>query len=203
MTWPFGDIRPFSARVILADPPWSFENWGEGGQGRAPDYPCMSLEELKALPVGHLARGDAALFCWVTDPLLPRALEVIEAWGFTYRTVAFTWAKRTRSDAGWHMGLGYYTRANPEICILATVGDMGRPKSRGVRQLVVEPVREHSRKPDRIYADIEALFDGPYVELFARNRRPGWASWGNDVDRFSPEQVQAGVGAALIDKEAA
>lgn len=185
--WPFGDLRMFGYRVILADPPSSYENWSEAGEQRnaTSHYDCLSIADLKALPVGHLAQPDAVLFCWATYPTLPQALDVIRAWGFTYATVAFTWAKRTRLDTGWHMGLGYYTRANAEICILATVGRPGLPKVRDVRQLLVEPLRQHSRKPDRVHADIERMFDGPYVELFARQRRAGWDAWGNDVDRFT------------------
>lgn len=184
--WPFGDLRPFAYPVILADPAWPFENYSAKGEGRNPNrhYDTLSIEQIKALPVGHLAADNAALFLWVTDPLLDKAIEVMKHWGFRYTTVAFTWAKRTPNDTGWHMGTGYYTRANPETCLLGMNGRMGVPRSRGVRQLVVEPVREHSRKPDRIHSDIERMFDGPYLELFARQRRPGWDSWGNQVDRF-------------------
>lgn len=184
--WPFGDIPMFGHRVILADPPWRFENWSEAGEGRNPNqhYDCMSIADIKALPVGHLAARDCVLFCWVIDPLLPEALDVIRHWGFTYVTVGFTWAKQNRSGEGWFMGTGYYTRANPEVCLIARMGAPGLPKSRGVRQLVVEPVRAHSRKPDRIHADIEAMFDGPYLELFARAPRAGWTVWGNQTDKF-------------------
>ncbi|WP_426163041.1 MT-A70 family methyltransferase [Sandarakinorhabdus sp. DWP1-3-1] len=184
--WPFGDLPMFGHRVIYADPAWPFENYSAKGESRNPNrhYPTMSLEQIKALPVGHLAADNAALLLWATDPLLDKAIEVMTAWGFRFVTVAFTWAKRTPNDTGWHMGTGYYTRANPEICLLGMNGRVGLPKSRGVRQLIVEPVREHSRKPDRVYGDIEALFDGPYLELFARQRRAGWSSWGNDVDKF-------------------
>jgi N6-adenosine-specific RNA methylase IME4 len=184
--WPFGDLRPFAYPVILADPPWPFENYSAKGEGRNPNrhYETMSIDQIKALPVGHLAADNAALFLWVTDPLLDKGLEVLKHWGFRYATVAFTWAKRTRKDTGWHISTGYYTRANPETCLLGMNGRMGRPNSRAVRQLIVEPVREHSRKPDRIHSDIERMYDGPYVELFARQRRPGWDCWGNQVDKF-------------------
>lgn len=192
-SWPFGDLRHFAYPVIYADPAWPFENYSAKGEGRNPNrhYDTMSIEQLKALPVGHLAADNAALFMWVTDPLLDRAIEVMKHWGFRYCTVAFTWAKRTPLDSGWHMGTGYYTRANPELCLLGMNGRMGLPKSRSVRQLVVEPVREHSRKPDRIYDDIEKMFDGPYVELFARQRRPGWDAWGNQVGKFDAPAATA------------
>ena len=185
-SWPFGDLQMFGYRVILADPAWPFENYSAAGENRNPKrhYPTMSIEQIAELPVGHLADRNCALFLWVTDPLLDRGIEVLKHWGFRYVTVAFTWAKRTRTGADWHLGTGYYTRANPETCLLGIAGQMGLPKSRSVRQLIVEPVREHSRKPDRVRSDIEAMFDGPYAELFARSRRPGWDSWGNDTDRF-------------------
>lgn len=184
--WPFADLRMFGYRVILADPPWAFENYSAAGEDRNANqhYPTMSADEVGALPVGHLAARNCALFLWVTDPLLDRGIEVLKRWGFRYTTVAFTWAKRTSTDAAWHLGTGYYTRANPETCLLGIAGTMGLPKSRAVRQLIVDPVREHSRKPDRIRSDIEAMFDGPYVELFARSSRPGWDSWGNETGKF-------------------
>ena len=98
-------------------------------------------------------------------------------WGFTYKSVGFVWAKRTPRDTGWHMGCGYGTRANAEYCLLGT---RGRPKrlARDVRQLVVAPRREHSRKPDEIAAAIERLFPGARLEMFARTARPGWDAWG-------------------------
>lgn len=187
MSWPFASLPMFGFRVILADPPWAFENYSAAGEDRNANrhYSTMTPEAIAALPVGHLAQRDCALFMWVTDPLLDRAIEVMKAWGFRYVTVAFTWAKRTSTDAAWHLGTGYYTRANPEMCLLGLAGRMGLPKSRAVRQLIVEPVREHSRKPDRVCSDIEAMFDGPYVELFARSIRPGWARWGNETDKFA------------------
>lgn len=101
--------------------------------------------------------------------------------GFNYKTVAFTWAKQTKDAKGWSIGLGYWTRCNPEQCLLFTRGNPRR-RSASVRQLVVAPRREHSRKPDEIYDRIETLIDGPYVELFARQRREGWSSWGNQLD---------------------
>jgi N6-adenosine-specific RNA methylase IME4 len=160
MTWPFGDLRTFGYEIIYADPPWRYENYSKAGEWKnaARHYDCMSIDDIAALPVGHLAAPNCALFCWVTNPLLDKAIDVIRAWGFTYKTVAFTWAKRTRRDTGWHMGLGYSTRANAEICLLATMGDIGLPLDRGVRSLVIEPLREHSRKPDRIRDDIVRLY---------------------------------------------
>ena len=169
--------------VILADPPWTFATYSRKGKGRSAEahYDCMSLADIKALPVGDWAAADCALFLWITDPSLPQALEVIEAWGFVYKTVAFTWAKTTKDGAGFPIGCGYWTRANPEQCLLAT---RGRPQrlSRAVPQLILAPRREHSRKPDEVYERIEVLVAGPYLELFARDQRIGWDSWGNEAE---------------------
>lgn len=189
MTWPFGSLRMFGYNVLHIDPPWAFENWSEKGEGRnaSQHYATMTWDRIAALPVGHLAAQNCACFLWCVDPLLDRAFEVMKAWGFEYRTVAFTWAKRTSTARAWHMGAGYYTRANPETCLLGITGSMER-KSAAVRQLVVEPIRQHSRKPDRIADDIVQLFgDVPRAELFARTARPGWDAWGLETDKFGME----------------
>lgn len=211
--WPFGNLQPMRYAAIVADPPWSFENYSEKGERKNAKrhYDCMTVAEIAALPVGHLAAGDAVLFLWVTDPLLlesdayARTLgrvadssrspvgDVIRAWGFTYATRAFVWVKRT-AHGKLHMGPGYYTRANPEDCWLCTTGHPKRT-SAGVRRLVEtfekhgsecldSPLREHSRKPDEILARIEQLVPGPYCELFSRTDRPGWDCWGNEAGLF-------------------
>lgn len=180
------DYPLFNYQVIYADPAWSYENWSKEGahKNASSHYDCMTIDDIKKLPVGQLASKDCVLFLWVTDPLLQEGLDVMKAWGFKYQTVAFTWAKQARVNHDkWHMGLGYWTRANPEMCLLGTTGKPER-LGKGVRQLVMEPIREHSRKPDRMYGDIEKLVDGPYLELFARNKREGWDSWGNQTDKF-------------------
>ena len=184
--WPFGDIQPFSQSIIHCDPPWAFQNWSEKGEDRNANqhYATMTWEEIRDLPVGHLASRNCAVFLWCVDPLLDKGFEVLKAWGFRYSSVAFTWAKRTCTGKKWFMGAGYTTRANPETCLLGMTGHIER-QSAAVRQLIVEPVREHSRKPDRIADDIVKLYgDLPRVELFARIRRPGWSSWGNELDKF-------------------
>ena len=183
---PFSHLQMFGYSIIHADPAWSFANYSEKGEGRNANqhYDTMSVDEIAALPVGQLAAGDCALFLWVTDPLLDEGMRVLKAWGFRYATVAFTWAKRSKNDAAWHMGTGYYTRANPETCLLGIMGRMPRV-SAAVRQLIVAPVREHSRKPDEVYVGIEQLFgEQRRVDLFSRQRRAGWDSWGNQADKF-------------------
>lgn len=183
--WPFGDLTPGRYGAILADPPWRFTNFSRKGEAKNPvaHYPCMPIADLAALPVAQLAAPDCALVMWATAPLLNRAIELMRAWGFTFKS-AGAWAKRTSTDASWAFGTGYVFRSAAEFYLVGTIGKP-RVQSRSVRNLVVAPVREHSRKPDQMHADVEALYAGPYAELFARQRRPGWDAWGNDVDRFA------------------
>lgn len=176
--WPLGEYA-----AIVADPPWHFATRSAWGRGRCPKYPTMSMDELFALPVPMISAPDSVLLLWATDPMLPEALDLIRAWGFAYKTIGFTWVKLNPSGAGDFMGTGYWTRANPEHCLLATRGRPQRLAS-DVRRLIVAPVREHSRKPESAFRRTERLVAGPYCELFARTRRPGWTSWGNDLDRF-------------------
>ncbi|MDL2232153.1 adenine methyltransferase [Ruminococcaceae bacterium OttesenSCG-928-L11] len=170
--------------VILADPPWAYRVWSKKGAGRSAEnhYPTMSIEDICALPVANLANRDCALFLWATYPNLPAAFEVIKAWGFTYKTVAFTWVKTCRKSPGYFVSLGHWTRSNAEVCLLAT---KGHPKriSKSVRQLIVSPVEQHSKKPDETRDRIvELMGDLPRVELFARQKTPGWDAWGNEVE---------------------
>ena len=155
MTTSAQSCTPFSTRrkygAIYTDPPWSFRNWSAKGTGRnaISHYDCLDFKSLAALPVADLAADDCALFLWATDPLLPRAIELIQAWGFEYKTVAFYWVKlnsAAKHDADFFTGLGYWTRANPEQCLLATRGKPPR-QAKNVKRLVIEKRREHSRKP--------------------------------------------------------
>ena len=172
--------------VIYADPPWSFKTYSEKGKDRSPEkhYPVLSISDIIRLPVDRIAKDNAVLLMWVVDPLLDQAFKVIDAWGFKYKTVAFTWAKTNKTKPGFFTGLGYWTRGNPEMCLLAT---KGKPKriSKSVPQLVVEQRREHSRKPDIMYKLIEDLLEGPYIELFARKQKEGWDSFGNEVTKWN------------------
>ncbi len=180
--------RPKHYKVIYADPPWTFATYSRKGKGRSAEayYDCMSLADIKSLPVPEWAADDCVLLLWTTDPLLERAFEIIRAWGFSYKTVGFYWAKLRKpeplyNDRNFFTGLGFWTRANPEPCLLATRGNPRRRRA-DVRKLIVSPRREHSRKPDEAYERIEALCDGPYLELFARLSRPGWDQWGSTTE---------------------
>lgn len=135
--------------IIYADPPWAYRTYSKKGQGRSAEshYPTMCIEDIKALPVGELAAKDCALFLWITFPCLCEALEVLTAWGFSYKTVAFVWVKQNRRNDDLFTGMGYWTRANAEICILATKGHPKRVDA-GVRQVILSHIEEHSKKPD-------------------------------------------------------
>lgn len=172
--------------VIYADPPWTFKTWSKKGEGRSATqhYGCMNMDDIKNMNVSDVANKDCVLFLWVTDPLLDKQIEVMKSWGFTYKTVGFYWAKLNKNGGDFFFGNGYYTRGNPEQCWIGTRGKPGLPKTRSIRRLVVEPRREHSRKPDSIPNYIEEMYDGPYLELFSRTTRPGWDTWGNEVGKF-------------------
>lgn len=181
--------------AILADPPWKFETWGSQVNSVSHvdfHYSTMHTADIRVLPVADVAAANSVLFLWVTWPNLLDGLSVIEAWGFKYKTCAFAWMKADVSTLNLFSGptdadmkLGYWTRANSEVCLLAT---RGKPKrlNADVRQGIIESARQHSRKPDCVHERIERLVAGPYLELFARNRRQGWTAWGNETDKFKP-----------------
>lgn len=167
--------------VIYADPPWKYEQRTLSGAAEK-HYTTMSLDELKQLPVSELAEKDCALFLWATFPQLREALDLISAWGFTYKTVAFVWLKKNKVADSWFYGLGFWTRGNAEICLLAT---KGKPKrhSPAVHQFIISPIERHSKKPDEARDKIVQLMgDVPRIELFARQSPEGWDVWGNEVE---------------------
>ena len=191
MTLPAG---PFGC--ILADPPWSFMTYSKKRttphRGAKDHYSVMPASDLRDLPVIGSAAKDCALFMWVVDSHLDEALALGEAWGFKFKTCAFIWLKETQAgrqldifkgESDPVISMGYWTRKQTEQCWLFT---RGKPKrlSMGVRQVIRDPRREHSRKPDEQYARIEALVGGPYLEMFARQAKPGWTAWGNQTDKF-------------------
>ena len=174
--------------IIYADPPWSYKAWaGKGEEKKTAEnhYQCMKKEDIQNLPVQNIAADDCVLMLWVTFPCLEEGLELIKKWGFTYKTCGFTWVKRNRKSDGYFWGLGHWTRANAEICLLAT---KGKPKrvSKSVHSVCDARIREHSRKPDEIRTRIVQLCgDLPRIELFARQNAEGWDSWGNETDKFN------------------
>ena len=171
--------------IIYADPPWTYKVWSKKGKGRSAEnhYSCMKKDEIQALPIKSISEKDAVLFLWVIYPCLLEGLELIEKWGFTYKTCGFSWVKMNKKKNTPFVGMGYYTRANNEICLLATKGKPLKRLKRNVEQVILSPIREHSRKPDEIRDRIVNLFgDLPRIELFARNTTEGWDVWGNEVE---------------------
>lgn len=180
--------------VIAADPPWLYRSNSAAAPGRnaIKHYPCMTLSEIEAMPVRAIIAPNALLALWITGPFLAIGahLPIMRAWGFKPSTIGFTWGKLNKRAPGlfhtredYFMGTGLTTRKNAEFVVFGKRGRSLR-KSKSVRELIVSPVRAHSRKPDEFYERIEAYCDGPYLELFARQSRPGWQSWGNDVNHF-------------------
>ena len=184
---------------ILADPPWFFRTRTEFVSKRDPRHHykggVMSIDQITALPVERVAADDCHLFLWATGPCLEQAFAVIKAWGFRYSGVAFTWIKLKKTfdpnqlrilpslDGDFHVGLGFTTRKNAEFCLLARRGSAKRV-AKNVRELIIAPRREHSRKPDEAATRIEQYAAGPYLELFGREARPNWTVRGDEVGKF-------------------
>lgn len=178
--------------IILADPPWKYGNWSnkelsERGEkwakknGRS-SYGVMDNEDICKLPIEKISAKNCILFLWATYPKLQEALEVIKRWGFQYKTVAFTWVKKNRVADTFYFGLGYWTRGNPEICLLATKGKISRC-SNMVANLTIEHIKGHSEKPAVVREKIVRLMgDLPRIELFARKKVEGWDAVGYDID---------------------
>ena len=141
----------------------------------------MTLDDIKALPVCEIADENCALFMWTTIPFLRHSFDVMESWGFQYKTVAFVWIKKNRKADSLFWGNGYWTRANAELCMLATKGHPKR-ESAGVHQVIISRIEEHSKKPQEARERIVNLMgDIPRIELFARQKTGGWDVWGNEV----------------------
>lgn len=177
---PFESLPDIGFGCLLVDPPWTFKAYSNKGLKKSAQmhYSCMTLDDIKALPVASLAAKDCAMIMWTTAPCFPQALEVLAAWGFVYKTQG-VWAKRTKRNRGLAFGTGHIFRGAHEPFIVAT---RGHPKvrSKSVRSVIEAPLREHSRKPDEIYAVCESLYGGPFCELFSRYKRSGWAQWRGD-----------------------
>jgi N6-adenosine-specific RNA methylase IME4 len=172
--------------VIYADPPWTFKAYSEKGKlYKSPEnhYDCMTIDDIYNLPIDKIADDNCVLFLWVTFPLLQEGLETIKRWGFTYKTLGFNWVKRNKKKTDtWFWGMGFWTRSNSEICLLAT---KGKPKriSKSVHCVIDEPVQFHSKKPDVIKGKIvELCGDVKRIELFARQKTKGWDCLGNEID---------------------
>lgn len=198
---PFAGLPRGHFKAIYADPPWAFEMFS--GKAKAPHrneadaYSVMRFADIAALPVADVAAKDCALFIWVMSSHIREAFSLAEGWGFEFKTDAFYWLKQRLIGADQidlftndipepRISMGLWTRKQLEPCYLFT---RGKPKrlNADVRQVIIEPRREHSRKPDCVPSRIERLVEGPYLELFARTQRQGWTVWGNQTDKFAAE----------------
>lgn len=180
--WPFGDLCPLTYDLIVADPPWDFENFSEAGtkKGADPHYDVMALDAIKALPVGQLARGDCLLMLWGTGCMLPQVLEVMRAWGFAFKS-EMVWRKVTRNGKV-RMGTGYRVRSMHEPVLLGT---MGKPQHKAFPSLFDGIARQHSRKPEEFYGLCDQRMQAiRKLDLFSRTNRPGWEAWGKEVGKF-------------------
>lgn len=194
--------------LIVADPPWTHDSWSKRGRQRAPSahYKVQPLDWICDFPVPALAAKHTHLMLWITGPHMVRGdhIRVMDAWGFKPSSMGFVWLKQLQGTAqgrffappithrDFFMGLGHTTRQNAEFVVF---GRKGRPRrnSRSVHQLIVEPRREHSRKPEQFYERAEA-YVGPHarkLELFSRTERPGWVVWGDEVEKFNLDQAEA------------
>lgn len=190
--------------LIKADPPWKFRSWvananPDSDRSAERHYRTMSLDEIMALPVKQVAAKDAHLMLWITMPFLAAGVHVplMKAWGFKPSSSAFVWLKLKRK-AGiqyelitladlpryLHIGMGHTTRKNAEICLLGRRGNAKRT-AKDVLEPIISPVREHSRKPDEAYERAQRYAAGPYLELFSREERPGWTTWGNETGKLN------------------
>ena len=181
--------------IIYADPPWSYRTWtAKGGHKSASaHYKTIDIEDIKSLPIQDICEKDCVLFIWVTFPNLIEGIDTLSSWGFTYKTCGFVWVKTNKNyninqtsflpqdSFNTFYGLGYWTRANSELCLIGTKGKIRR-QSNSVHQIIYDPIREHSRKPDCTRDKIvELMGDIPRIELFARQKHEGWDAWGNEV----------------------
>jgi N6-adenosine-specific RNA methylase IME4 len=167
--------------IIYGDSPWNYEQ--RRLQGAAEHhYHTMRTEDICRLPISEIAEKDSILFLWATFPQLPEALRVIKAWGFIYKSVGFVWLKKNKKSDNWFFGLGFWTRGNCEVCLIATKGHPLRSSAK-VSQLIISPVEEHSKKPDIVRDKIvELVGDIPRIELFARQKTPDWDVWGDEIN---------------------
>jgi N6-adenosine-specific RNA methylase IME4 len=202
---PFAGLPRHHFAVVLADPPQHYTTWSDQGQGRSPSqhYATLTIVELMTWPIAELAADDCWLWLWLwlSGVHLPAVADLMRSWGFKYSGVGLTWLKMRRrwqpnlfggfATSDIHFGLGHTTRKSTETCFL---GRRGQPKrvSRSVREVIVAPIREHSRKPDEQYERIESFCEGPRLEIFARQRVNGWRSWGAEVDKFTNNRVKGG-----------
>jgi N6-adenosine-specific RNA methylase IME4 len=171
--------------IIYADPAWNYTTFSNKIPQRAKSgqkYNAMRMVDIYDLPVNKISNENAILFMWATSALLPEAIYTIKAWGFDFKTVGFVWIKKNKKQTDTNFwGMGKYTRANAEYCLIGTKGNI-KAISHGVHSVIETPIEAHSKKPDIVRDKIvELMGDLPRIELFARQKADGWDSWGNEV----------------------
>lgn len=179
----FGDLKVGHFDFIMSDPPWSFKNWSKLGEKKnaLAHYQCMTLDDIKNMPVSSLSADDCILWLWVTNPMLPHGLETMRAWGFEYKTHG-SWNKLTKHGKQ-AFGTGYIFRSSHESYLIGTRGNPKTTKS--VRSSFSASIREHSRKPDEAYELAEKLMpNARRLDMFSRQERENWISWGNEISKF-------------------
>lgn len=171
--------------IIYADPPWKYNSRANHKTrfrgGACGHYDLMTMDEIKGLPIPEISNDNCVLFLWCTFPYIDKQIQLFEHWGFSYKTVGFTWVKTNPKNGNPFFGVGYYAKSNAEVCLMGIKGKM-KPVSNKVSSVIISPRREHSRKPDEARCRIVELFgDLPRIELFARNEYAGWNCWGNQL----------------------
>jgi len=185
---------PKKYNIIYADPAWRYKDKALNKGGAERHYKTMSIEEIKNLPINKIAENNSILFLWVTFPMLQEGLDTIQSWGFKYKTVAFVWIKANKNtntnqlsflpidSFATFLGMGRWTRSNAEICLLAVKGKPQRLNA-DVRQIIYAPIAAHSEKPNEARKRIIRLCgDLPRIELFARQQKEGFDTWGNEIE---------------------
>lgn len=179
---------PYS--IIYVDPPWEYENWNKAWHQQNPKsrwagkkYPLMPMDKLEELDVNGITDKNAVMFMWTISTMIPKAINLMEKWGFRYRTVGFVWVKKNKKKDSFFTGLGFWTRANAEICLIGVKGKPLPRISRSIHQIIYTPIGKHSSKPPETRDRIVALMgDIPRLEMFAREQSDGWDSIGNDIN---------------------
>lgn len=179
--------------VVYADPPWAYCQQGRGAATK--HYGTMSTEDIASLPVRRICTDNALLFMWATFPNIEEAIKVMQGWGFEYKTAAFVWVKTNKKSGSPFWGMGSYTQANAEVCLLgiSKKTKAGQQiKNHGIHQIITSPIEEHSKKPAVTRERIEALTgsEGAYIELFARQSSPGWDCWGNEAPKGETKEAR-------------
>lgn len=180
---PFPDKK---YQIIYADPAWAYQFGKTSSRFVNNKYAVMTKKEVCELPVRRIVADNGVLLLWVTYPKLDWAFDVITAWGFEYKTQAFTWIKTNKKTTSLFWGMGYYTRSNPEVCLLATRGTPLKRLTHSIHSVIMTPIENHSKKPDIVRDKIVELFgDLSRIELFARQKTEGWDVWGNEINHES------------------